>query len=148
MEKTVLGPGFGDLDSEKIDHAVFSWGVVTEHVNHRRVCLSDGGWPEGDVQEQTRAILGYVEETLSDLGGSMADIVTMRFYVRSDVLSRGTRTRIHDVRADFFDYPDYPASTMVGVAALLGDEMLVEIEVEAEVPDDEWTVETITESDT
>ncbi len=29
MEKTVLGPGFGDLDSEKVDHIVFSWGVVT-----------------------------------------------------------------------------------------------------------------------
>ncbi|MFH5798733.1 RidA family protein [Haladaptatus sp. CMAA 1911] len=143
MEKTVIEPGFGDLDSEIVDHAVFSWGVVTEHSNHRRVCLSGGGWPEGDVQEQTREILGYVEETLVDLGGSMDDIVMTRFYVRSDIFSRETRARIHEVRADFFDYPEYPASTMLGVADLLGDDMLVEIEAEAEIPDDEWSAEVV-----
>jgi hypothetical protein len=38
------------------------------------------------------------------------------------------------VRAEFFEYPHYPASTMVGVADLLGDEMLVEVEIEAEIP--------------
>ncbi|WP_231183224.1 RidA family protein [Haladaptatus sp. DYF46] len=143
MEKTVIEPGFGDLDSEIVDHAVFSWGVVTEHSNHRRVCLSGGGWPEGDVQEQTREILGYVEETLVDLGGSMDDIVMTRFYVRSNILSRETQARIHEVRADFFDYPEYPASTMLGVADLLGDDMLVEIEAEAEIPDDEWSAEVV-----
>ena len=70
----------------------------------------------------------------------------MRWYVLDEHLDRETQTRLHEVRGEFFERPHYPASTMVGVAGLLGDG-LVEIELEAEIPDDGWEVETIEADD-
>ena len=137
MRKTVLGPGFGDVDSDEIDHVRFSFGVATERPNHRRVVLSGLASEGDDVVEQTRGTLELIERTLADVGGSMDDVVTMRWYVDDSILSRETQTRLHEVRADFFEPPHYPASTMVG-AELLGEETLVEIEAEAEVPNDGW----------
>ncbi|WP_192498287.1 RidA family protein [Halorussus halophilus] len=137
MQKTVLGPGFGEVDSDEIDHARFSFGVATDHPDHKRVVLSGLAADGETVGEQTRETLELVERTLADVGGSMDDLVTMRWFVDSSILSRETQTRLHEVRAEFFDPPHYPASTMVG-AELLGDDVLVEIEAEAEVPNDEW----------
>ena len=54
--------------------------------------------------------------------------------VASDGEARAT---IQEVRADFFERPHFPAATMVGVASLLDPDALVEIEIEAESPDDE-----------
>lgn len=147
MKKTVLGPGFGGVESDEIDHVRFSFGVSTNHPDHKRVVLSGLSWDGSDAAEQTRGTLELVERTLTDLGGSMDDVVTMRWYVDRSILSRETQARLHEVRAEFFDPPHYPASTMVGVAELLGDGTLVEIEAEAEIPDEEWETTAIVGED-
>jgi enamine deaminase RidA (YjgF/YER057c/UK114 family) len=148
MEKTVIIPGWWTVDSENANETSSAYGVITERSGYRHVSFSGGMAPEGDIEEQTRTILSHKQQALEDLGGSMDDVVTLRCFVLSNVLSRETQARVHDVRADFFERPHYPASTMVGVASLLHEGGLIEIEIEAEIPDDEWDTTVLTDEDT
>lgn len=144
MKKTAILPGmWGDVESDEIDELQMSYGVVTHRPGYKKVIFSGTGHPEGDITEQTRGILAQIQESLADLGGSMADVTTLRLFVREDVLSQETQVQIHEVRAEFFEHPHYPAATMVGVAQLLYEEMLIEIETEAEIPEDDWETEII-----
>ena len=122
------------------------YAVATERDGFRKVVFSGGAVPEGTVVEQARQQLEHFEHALADNGGSYDDVTTMRWYVVDEHLDRETQRRLNRVRADFFERPHYPASTMVGVTSLL-DGALVEIEMEAEIPDDEWDVETVEADD-
>ena len=142
MKKTVLAPEMSDIDSEKLETTASSVGVVTHREGYRKVALSGLVWPEGNLQTQTRTVLEHVAEIVGEnLGGSMDDVTATRWYVREDALTAENRARMHEVRAEFFDLPHYPASTMIGVADLVLADAMVELEVEAEIPDDDWTVE-------
>ncbi|WP_312910858.1 RidA family protein [Natronosalvus caseinilyticus] len=142
MKKTVIAPGQGTIESDVIDEPQISLAVATHHDTHTHVEINGLVYPEGDVREQTRQMLGLVEKILEDLEGSMHDIVKFRWFVREDVLDDETRGTIHEVRSDFIDYPHYPASCMVGVASHNVEGALVELEVRATIPTDgEWTVE-------
>lgn len=145
MRKHVLLPGmFGGMDdSEEIDEPQMAYGVVTERPTFRRVAFSGAVAIEGDVVEQTRTILEEKAEALEDLGGSYDDVTEMRLYVRAEHLDEETQSRVHEVRGEFFEAPHYPAATMVGVADLVHDEALIEIEIVAEIPDDEWETTTL-----
>lgn len=144
MRKTVVLPSWRRLPhSDELDAPRSAYATVTEHEGYRRVLFSGGTHPEGTIAEQTRTVLEYRREALTDLGGSMADVVVTRFYVLADRLDRETQARLHEVRAELFDPPDLPASTMIGVAALLGD-ALVEVELEAEIPSDRWETKVLT----
>lgn len=138
MKKTVLAPELSDLDSDELETTASSVGVVTHRQSYRKVALSGLVWPESDLETQTRTVLGHVAEIVGELGGSMDDVTTTRWYVRDGALTAENRARMHEVRAEFFDLPHYPASTMVGVADLVDEDALVELKVEAEIPDDEW----------
>lgn len=143
MRKTLLGPGAGDVESPDLDHATHSVGVATEHANHARVVLSGMASPETGLQDQCRDILDFVERVLADVGGTLDDVVVLRWYVERDTLDRETQGDLHEVREEFFEAPHYPASTMVGVAEILGEESLFELEVEAEIPDGEWQTDAL-----
>lgn len=144
MAKTVVLPEWRTIDSDEIDEPRSSYATITRHADHRRVVFSGAMHPGDMVAEQVRQILIHKRHALEDLGGSMDDVVSMQFFVREDVLSRETQAEIHEVRAEFFERPHFPASTMVGVASLLDPNGLVEIEIEAEIPDDDWNVEVVT----
>ena len=80
----------------------------------------------GDAGAQMGVALGQVREAVTALGGCLGDVIQTRMYVvsRADCDSVG---RVHgewfaDVR---------PAASMVLVAGLLDEQMLVEVEVEA-----------------
>jgi enamine deaminase RidA (YjgF/YER057c/UK114 family) len=144
MEKTVLAPELGDVDSDELDTSISAVGVVTRRDGYRKVSLSGLIWPEGDLETQTKTVLEHVEEIVcGDLGGSMADVTAVRWYVRDEALTPENRARMHETRGEFFELPHYPASTMVGVADLVAEDALVELEAEAEIPDDGWTVEVL-----
>ena len=146
MKKTAILPEmFQQSDEEEVEPQM-CYAVATEREDYRKVVFSGGGVPEGDIEEQARQQLKYFEEALEDLDGSYDDVTMMRWYVIADHLDSDTQRRLHEVRAEFFERPHYPASTMVGVATLLHD-CLVEIEMEAEIPDDEWIVETVEAED-
>lgn len=144
MEKTVILPEWRSVDSEALEEPVSSYGTVVDHGDYRRVVFSGGTWPEGDVAEQVRQVLAHRRNALEDLGGSMDDVVSMQFFVLGAVLSRETQARIHEVRDEFFTRPHYPASTMVGVDSLVVADALVEVELEAEIPEDDWDVTVVT----
>lgn len=147
MRKILLGPGAGSVDSEELDHAISSVGVVTEHDDYTRVVLSGVISREDGLEAQVRDALRFVERALSDAGGTFDDVVATQWYVETDHLDSETQATIHEVRAEFFEAPHYPASTMVGVASVLGEESVFELEVEAEIPDDDWQVDAIVGED-
>lgn len=89
----------------------------------------------GDAGAQMGVALGSALDAVTALGGTSGDVIRTRMYVvnRTDceAVGRVHAERLADVR---------PAATMVLVAGLLDEEMLVEVEVEARVgsaqPDD------------
>jgi enamine deaminase RidA (YjgF/YER057c/UK114 family) len=82
----------------------------------------------GDAGGQLSVALDTALGSVTALGGSVGDVILTRLYLvnRADCDSVG---RMHGER--FADV--CPASTMVLVAGLIDDEMLVEVEVEARV---------------
>lgn len=146
MEKTVILPGmWGKVNSDIIDEEQMSYGIISHRPGYKKVDFSGAVHPEGDIKEQTRGILAQKQRALSEHGGSFADITMLRMFVRDTILSPETQVRINEARAEFFDRPHYPAATMVGVSELLHEDALIEMEIEAEIPDDEWETEVITD---
>jgi len=82
----------------------------------------------GDAGAQMGVALGQVLDAITALGGSLGDVIRTRMYVVNradcDAVGRVHGERFADVR---------PAATMVLVAGLLDEQMLVEVEVEARV---------------
>ena len=85
----------------------------------------DGTVPE-DTVEQFKIALGYVDGVLRAAGGEPRNIVKVQVFL-TDVADR---SRINPVREAYFG-AHRPASTLVGVAALVAPALKVEIEAEA-----------------
>ena len=86
----------------------------------------DGRPPDG-AYAQSVAAIERIAGALEALGASLADVVRTRMYVVDVERNQGDVGRAH--HEAFGDV--LPASTMVGIAGLVGPEYLVEIEVEA-----------------
>jgi enamine deaminase RidA (YjgF/YER057c/UK114 family) len=82
----------------------------------------------GDVAAQTRDALRRIEIALHEAGSSLADVVRTRMYVTDISLWQ----QVGSVHAEVFG-DIRPVSTMVEVSALIGPELLVEIEADAYV---------------
>ena len=81
----------------------------------------------GDAGAQARFILDKIEMAIQQLGGTLADVVRTRIYVR-DVGDWERVARVHGERFGSIR----PANALVQ-AGLVGEEYLVEIEAEAVV---------------
>lgn len=86
---------------------------------------ADGSVPD-DTVAQFKLALGYVDSVLRAAGGEPRNIVKVQVFL-TDVADR---TRINPVRQGYFG-AHRPASTLIGVAALVAPEFKVEIEAEA-----------------
>ena len=86
----------------------------------------DGNSLAGDFDAQVHCIFAKMEKTLAEAGAALADIVTMTVFI-TDVANN---TRFVELRKQHFA-GDYPASTLVTVAALNRPEMMVEIQAVA-----------------
>ena len=132
MEKIILGPEMGELDDGS-DPAmsIGASGVA--------VSLSGLIYPVGNTAEQAEGIFDIIEEiVVDDLGGSLADITTLRIYIRDDVFTTELRNDLHKIRRDRFNYPDFPTAAMIGVSQLVHEDATIEIEAEAHIPEDGW----------
>ena len=82
----------------------------------------------GDAGGQMRRALDHVLAAVTELGGSLGDVIRTRIYVVNradcDAVGRAHGERFADV---------HPAATMILVAGLLDEHMLVEVEAEARV---------------
>ena len=83
----------------------------------------------GDAYEQTRVILNIIAGALSEAGATLEDVVRTRIFV-TDISRWAEVGRAH---GEVFG-TIRPAATMVGVAALIDPQHLVEIEAEAILP--------------
>ena len=87
----------------------------------------DGSVGVGDPAAQTRFVLDRIERALVELGASLRDVVRTRIFVRRiedwEAVARVHGERFGGIR---------PANTLVQ-AQLVGDDLLVEIEAEAEI---------------
>jgi enamine deaminase RidA (YjgF/YER057c/UK114 family) len=84
---------------------------------------------EGDAAAQTAQAIANVAAALEQLGASLADVVRTRMFV-TDIARWRQYALAHG--AAFGEIR--PASTMVEVAALIDDRMLVEVEADAYRP--------------
>jgi len=82
----------------------------------------------GDAGAQTAFILDRIEAALAQAGATLEQVVLTRMFV-TDVSRAEEMGRVHGER--FGEHP--PASSMIGVDALLDPRMLVEIEAMAYV---------------
>ncbi|MHB9286639.1 RidA family protein [Halobacteriales archaeon Cl-PHB] len=144
MKKTQIAPGQGPIDSDELDEPQISLAVATQHETCVHVDVNGLVYPDGDVREQARECLGLVRKMVGEFDGTLEDLVKLRWYVDADVLDSRVRGKIQEVQAEFVDRPHYPSSCIVATPKVLGDGALLELEARAIVPDDEWTVETIT----
>ena len=84
----------------------------------------------GDVVEQTRQIFRNLRRILETAGATPSDVAKLTIFMR-DV---DQRPLINPVRQEFFG-AHRPASTLVGVSALVRPELMLEIEAVAQLPD-------------
>jgi enamine deaminase RidA (YjgF/YER057c/UK114 family) len=79
-----------------------------------------------DEYDQAKEIFGKIKALLEAAGGTMADVVKVTIFVTNIK----NNTKVWKARAEFFK-GNFPASTLVQVAALASPEILVEIEAVA-----------------
>jgi 2-iminobutanoate/2-iminopropanoate deaminase len=88
----------------------------------------DGRVLDGDEYEQGRVIFAKIRNIVEAAGGAMADVVKVTIFV-TDITRR---ERVWRARAEVFT-GDFPASTLVQVAALAEPGINVEIEAIAHI---------------
>lgn len=93
---------------------------------------SDGPVGGADIAEQTREAFRRVEQSLHRAGARLSDVVRTRMFV-TDMSAWQVIGPIH---AAIFE-GILPASTIVGVTALILPELLIEVEVDAVIADPE-----------
>jgi len=81
---------------------------------------------KGDVYAQTRFIFKKIEKALAEAGAGLADVVRTRMFI-TDIKQWEAVGKAHG--ECFKDIK--PVATMVQVARLIDDELLIEIEVTA-----------------
>ncbi len=84
---------------------------------------------EGDVYAQTKFILQKIERALAEAGSSLSDVVRTRMFI-TDISRWEEAGKAH---GEFFKTIK-PVATMVQVAALIDERLLIEIEATAVLP--------------
>ena len=84
------------------------------------------GGSEGDEYAQAKVIFAKIRQLVEAAGGSMADILKVTIFV-TDITQR---EKVWQARREFFT-GNFPASTLVQVAALANPSLKVEIEAVA-----------------
>jgi 2-iminobutanoate/2-iminopropanoate deaminase len=87
-----------------------------------------GSEAEGDEYVQAKAIFSKIRHLVEATGGSMADVVKVTIFV-TDITQR---EKVWQARREFFT-GNFPASTLVQVAALADPMLKVEIEAVAHI---------------
>jgi enamine deaminase RidA (YjgF/YER057c/UK114 family) len=112
-----FAPAFGFSSAVRVGSHVFVSGTVGRR--------PDGTFP-ADRHEQTKQAIENATKALEQAGASLRDVVRTRLYLLDtknlDDVARAHREAFGDVR---------PASTLLEIARLASDEMLVEIEIDA-----------------
>src|SRR5438477_674011 len=101
--------------------------LVAEGVAYVAGMTATGG-DLSDEYTQAKAIFTKIKHLVEAAGGTMADIVTVTIFV-TDIIQR---EKVWQARREFFT-GNFPASTLVQVAALADPSLKVEIEAVAHI---------------
>ncbi len=114
-------------------HVVTATGEKTVYVSGQ-VSVNDRGEVvgKGDVKAQTQRAFENVKIALEAAGVTFRDVVKLNLYVVG--LKPEHVPLIRAVRAQYVAADKPPASTLVGVSALVGPDWLIEIEAVAVIP--------------
>ena len=129
MTRTVFRSGGGFEDVAAYSRAVRVGGRIvtsgTAALDSKGVALHPG-----DVEAQTRGAIEVAVAAVEALGGSIKDVTRTRIYLSAGVDWRGSVVAHRQAFAEI-----NPANTTVYVHALIPEGALVEVELEAEVED-------------
>ena len=125
--------------------AGYARAVVVEYPTHDHVSMAGVIATDetgaivgaGDMGAQTRQVYGNIERHLGELGGGLSDVVRHRVFVttRDD----DAVDAFHGSHKEFFEEPErFPAGTLVEIDSLALEDAMIEIEIEAVLPDDGW----------
>ena len=88
---------------------------------------------KGDLKAQTQQTYENIKIALTAVGATFRDVVKMNTYVVG--LKPEHVSMLREVRSRYVVADKPPASTLVGVAALVGADWLIEIEAIAVIPE-------------
>jgi len=113
-------------------HVVAASGGKTIHLSGQTAVDSTGNVVgKGDLKRQTEQTFENLRLALAAAGASWKDVVATRLYVVN--LKPEHIPIIREVRSRYVSAEHPPASTLVGVSALVGTDWLIEIEATAVV---------------
>jgi enamine deaminase RidA (YjgF/YER057c/UK114 family) len=88
---------------------------------------------KGDLRAQTEQTYANLKHALLAAGATFRDVVKMNLYVVG--LKPEHVPMLREVRSRYVNAQQPPASTLVGVSALVGADWLIEIEAVAVIPE-------------
>jgi enamine deaminase RidA (YjgF/YER057c/UK114 family) len=114
-------------------HVATSVGGKLIHVSGQTSVDTQGAVVgKGDLKRQTEQVYENLRIALEAAGASFRDVVKMNIYVVG--LKPEMVPILREVRSRYVAKETPPASTLVGVTALVGADWLIEIDVTAVVP--------------
>jgi enamine deaminase RidA (YjgF/YER057c/UK114 family) len=78
----------------------------------------------GNFEAQVKTIFSLLDKTLKNVGGSLANMVTMTVFINDPRLG----DKFVEMRAAFFPSGNYPASALITVSNFARPGMLIEIQ--------------------
>ncbi len=115
-------------------HVVTATGGKTIYISGQ-VSVNERGEVvgKGDLRAQTEKTYENLKLALAAVGATFHDVVKMNLYVVG--LKPEHVPVLREIRSRYINAQQPPASTLVGVSALVGADWLIEIEVVAVVPE-------------
>ena len=115
-------------------HVVTTTGGKTIHISGQTAADAAGQVVgKGELKRQTEQVFENLRIALAAAGATWADVVVTRLYVVN--LKPEHVPIIREVRSRYVSPDHPPASTLVGVQALVGADWLIEIEATAVIED-------------
>lgn len=148
MRKTVIGPEVGDgLDLfdgvDGVDSLPHSEAVAVELPSHTRVYIAGTGAIESgkvvapsDPGAQMRHILETIGDILAAVDGAMEDLVRLDLY--AEPMSETAYLDVCRARTELLAEGHEPASTMVETEDIGLEEMVIEADADAIIPNGSW----------
>jgi 2-iminobutanoate/2-iminopropanoate deaminase len=119
--------GYSHLAAVPADHElVFISGQIG--------ALPDGSLAGPDAESQTRQALANIERLLESLGAGPGHLVKLLTMLSGTEHLAGSRTARDEVFASWYPDADYPAHSLMVVAALATPALTVEVEGVAAIP--------------
>lgn len=115
-------------------HVVTTTGGKTVHISGQTAVDAAGSVVgKGDLKRQTEQTFENLGLALAAAGATWRDVVVTRLYVVN--LKPEYVPIIREVRSRYVSNEHPPASTLVGISALVGADWLIEVEATAVVAD-------------